>query len=160
MAANSLFQIIAAALGVIGSLFFSIGILRQSPEAMAELAGTYFDYNPAMVPSLAAQKADYVFGGSIIVLAFAVQLASFLVDPAVIAVGSKYSSAVAWIAIAVVLIAFPALRYSAKALAGRFERQINERLRQRAEAARLDLEARKAATQSAQVSRPEGTPPV
>lgn len=63
MTATNLIQIIAAALGVIGSLFFAIGILRQSPVAMAQLAATYWNSNPDAVPALAAQKAAYVFGG-------------------------------------------------------------------------------------------------
>jgi hypothetical protein len=41
---------------------------------MADLAGTYFDWNRHMVQALAAQKV----GGGIIMLAFLLQLISFL----------------------------------------------------------------------------------
>ena len=117
-------QIIAAALGVVGSLFFTIGIVRQSPATMAALAGTYFDFNPHAVPALAAQKADYIVGGAFIVLAFGAQLMSFLATPTTtIAVGAK--SAVL-IAIPATIVVFMVLNRISRYVASRFERQIRQ----------------------------------
>ncbi|MGB7310920.1 MAG: hypothetical protein WBC67_17810 [Candidatus Acidiferrales bacterium] len=122
MALTTLIQIIAAALGVIGSLFFTIGIVRQSPAAMAQLAGTYWNSNPYMVPALAAQKADYVFGGVIIALTFVVQLMSFLATPTTtIAVGARSALV---IAIPATVVVFVILYRISKRVAIRFERQI------------------------------------
>jgi hypothetical protein len=77
MSVASLLLLTSACLGVLGSLFFAHGVIRQSTEMMARLAGTYFDANPYVVRALAAQRADYVFGGGLIVLAFVLQLGSF-----------------------------------------------------------------------------------
>ncbi len=123
MALSTLIQIIAAALGVIGSLFFTIGIVRQSPATMAALAGSYFDFNPHAVPTLAAQKADYIFGGAFIVLAFAAQMGSFLAGPSTIAVGAKSTTL---IAIPATILVFVVLYRVSRLLASRFERQIRQ----------------------------------
>jgi hypothetical protein len=135
MTATTLMQIIAAALGVIGSVFFAIGIVRQSPATMAALAGSYFDFNPHAVPALAAQKADYIFGGAFIVLAFAAQLLSFLFNPTTVAVSARYSAMVPWIAIAASAGVFLVLHRSSRLLARRFARQIREALAAQARAA-------------------------
>lgn len=124
MALSTLIQIIAAALGVIGSLFFTIGIVRQSPATMAALAGTYFDFNPHAIPALAAQKADYILGGAFIVLAFAAQLMAFLATPTTtIAVGARWA---ALIAIPATILVFVVLYRISKHVASRFERQIRQ----------------------------------
>ena len=124
MALSTLIQIIAAALGVIGSLFFTIGILRQNPATMAALAGSYFDFNPHAVPALAAQKADYIFGGLFIVLAFAAQMGSFLASPTTaVAVSAR---AAALIAIPATIVVFVALYRVSRLLASCFERQIRQ----------------------------------
>lgn len=73
MSLATLIQILAACIGVVGSVFFAVGVMRQSVEAMGRLSGSYWDSNPHMPPMLAAQKAAYLFGGGLIVLAFAVQ---------------------------------------------------------------------------------------
>ncbi|MGA7823268.1 MAG: hypothetical protein WCA14_03690 [Steroidobacteraceae bacterium] len=133
MAWSTLIQIIAAALGVIGSLFFTIGILRQSTATMAALAGSYFDFNPHAIPALAAQKADYIFGGAFIVLAFAAQMGSFLASPAT-AVALSARAAVL-IAIPATIVVFLVLYRSSKSLARRFERRIRQAAKAQADAA-------------------------
>ncbi len=65
MLANTVVQIAAASLGIVGSLFFAIGIIRQSVSAMAKISGTYYDWNPHMIKAMAAHKADYMLGGRI-----------------------------------------------------------------------------------------------
>jgi hypothetical protein len=61
MPLSQLIQLISACFGIVGSLFFAIGIMRQTVEAMALLSGTYFNWNPHMPPALAAQKANYSY---------------------------------------------------------------------------------------------------
>ena len=123
MSASSFVQLIAACVGIIGSLFFAIGVMRQSTEAMARLSGTYWDWNPNMPPALAAQKADYLFGGGLIVLAFSVQLASFFFSSASY-LSPQATSLAPWCAAAGTLLVFLALRMAASKLAKRFEKQI------------------------------------
>jgi hypothetical protein len=141
MTATTLIQIIAAALGVIGSLFFTIGIVRQSPATMGALAGSYFDFNPHAVPALAAQKADYIFGGLFIVLAFGAQLMAPLASPTTtIAIGARGA---VLIAIPATIVVFLLLYPASKQLAGRFERQIRQAI------AKAEAEAAAAAARRA-----------
>jgi len=128
-----LIQVIAACCGVLGSIFFAIGIMRQSINAMADLASSYFDWNLHMVQALAAQKADYLFGGGIIVLAFLLQLISFLFPPNLTAVAPNESRTAVWIAVIATVILFFTLRFGSQKLAARFERDINARLKERLE---------------------------
>lgn len=126
MLLSSLIQIIAAALGVLGSLFFTIGIVRQSTAAMAALAGTYFDFNPHAIPALAAQKADYIFGGIFIVLAFAAQMASFLAGSYEIPVGAGWKALIPLLAFGATAVLFVVLHRFSKRLARRFESEIRQ----------------------------------
>ena len=128
MSASSLVQLIAACIGIVGSLFFAIGVMRQSIESMAKLSGTYWDWNPNIPPALAAQKADYLFGGGLIVVAFSTQLASFFFSNASWLSPSASSSAPGIAAIATLLL-FLSLRFASRKLASHFERQITAWLR-------------------------------
>lgn len=150
MPASTLIQIIAAALGVIGSLFFTIGIVRQSPATMAALAGTYFDFNPHAIPALAAQKADYIFGGAFIVLAFGAQLMAFLPTPTnTIAIGARWATL---IAIPVTVVVFLVLYRVSGILANRYERQIRDGVAKAVARAEAEL----AAAAAARSARPSG----
>jgi hypothetical protein len=133
MALSTLIQIIAAALGVIGSLFFTIGIVRQSTTTMAALAGTYFDFNPHAIPALAAQKAEYIFGGAFIVFAFVAQLMAFLISPgSAIGVSARCATL---IVIAATVVVFAALYRASRLLASRIERQVRQAAKVQADAA-------------------------
>ena len=131
MAAATFVQLLAACIGIVGSLFFAIGIMRQSIEAMGRLAGSYWDWNPHMPPTLAAQKADYLFGGGLIVLAFVAQLASFFVPIEATAFNGKQAALVPWVAAVVTAGIFFLLRFVAARVAKYYEGQINEWLKQK-----------------------------
>jgi hypothetical protein len=132
MSVSTLIQLIAACVGIVGSVFFAIGVMRQSVEAMAALSGTYWGWNPNMPPALAAQKADYFFGGGLIVLAFAFQLASFFV-PSTPALSESQGLVAPWLAAVVTLLVFLLLRLAARFLARHFESQIVEWLKLKSE---------------------------
>ena len=129
----SLIQLAAACIGIVGSLLFAIGVMRQTVEAMARLAGTYWDWNPHLPPALAAQKADYLFGGGLIVVAFALQLGSFFASGEPL-LSSAQSQLAPWVAALATIIAFAALRFAAARLAKHYEVQITAWLKQRSEA--------------------------
>lgn len=134
MTIGSLLQLIAACVGIIGSLFFAIGVMRQSVDAMANLSGTYFDWNPHMPPALAAQKADYLLGGGLILIAFVLQLLSFFPHPDSIALTAEQGTGAPWVAVGSTIALFPMLRVLAKVLARRFELKINAWLQKKLEA--------------------------
>lgn len=124
MTLASVIQLVAACVGIVGSLFFAIGIIRQNAAAMARLSYTYWESNPDMPAVLAAQKADYVFGGSFIVLAFAIQLASFFAtDPKLLLTECSAASA-PWVAIFGTIIAFLGFRLAAAQLAKLYQAEV------------------------------------
>ncbi|CAN7658081.1 hypothetical protein LJR159_005016 [Pseudomonas brassicacearum] len=123
MSAAVLVQLISTCVGIIGSLFFAIGIMRQNVEAMARLSGTYWDLNPHMPPALATQKADYLFGGSLIFIAFLLQLGSFFAPTTTLL--SEFSTKIApWVAGALTVVTFFLLRFAAVRTAKYYEKQI------------------------------------
>lgn len=109
MTISTLLQILGACIGVIGSLFFAIGVMRQSVDSMANLSGTYFDFNPHRVPALAAQKADYLFGGGLIVISFSFNLLSFPFQNVSVGLSPNLENAIPWIAIPFTVVVFIAL---------------------------------------------------
>ena len=135
MSLSSLIQLIASCVGIIGSLFFAIGIIRQSIESMASLSGTYWDSNPHLPKALAAQKADYLFGGGLITLAFVSQLSSFFAPASFVALSNELAAYAPWVAAAATPICFLVLRLASHRLAAHYEQQIWEWLeRKRQEA--------------------------
>ena len=125
MSYPSLIQLLSASIGIVGSLFFAIGVVRQSTEAMARLSGSYYDSNPHMPRALSAQKADYVFGGGLILIAFSLQFLSFLA-PNSMAVEQPHVRSVLLAALAATVIVFFALRLASTKLALHFEQKVND----------------------------------
>lgn len=128
---TSFVQLVAACIGIVGSLFFAIGVMRQNVEAMARLSGSYWDWNPHMPPALAAQKADYLFGGCLIVLAFVLQLASFFASPDSTVLTEPQARVAPWAAGATTVVLFLVLRAAAARVAKHYEVQISEWLKRR-----------------------------
>lgn len=122
MMTSTLIQIVAACAGVIGSLFFTIGVMQQTVSTMDDLSGTYVGQNPFMVHALASQKAEYLFGGVIIVVAFILQLISFLVPPSAAIPFSR--PAVVLLAMVLTIMLFFILFYVSQRLAKHFEAKI------------------------------------
>lgn len=142
MTALTLLQIIAACFGTIGSLFFAQGVMRQSISNMAAVSGTYWDFNPQMVASVAAQKADYLFGGSMIVVAFATQLSSFLVASDLFLISTESAWRIPWLGLGCTIVMYLLLRNVAKKVASRFEDQIRAEIAARRAMAQQSREAR------------------
>jgi hypothetical protein len=135
MSLASLIQLIASCIGVIGSIFFAIGIIRQSVDSMAQLSGTYWDANPHLPKALAAQKADYLFGGGLITLAFVGQLSSFFVVSSSIVFSGLLAAYAPWLAVGVTILGFFVLRFASRQLAAHYEQQIWQKLERRSQEA-------------------------
>ena len=123
MSAASLIQLASACVGILGALFFAIGVMRQTVEAMARLSGSYWGWNPHMPPALAAQKADYLFGGGLIVTAFILQLVSYFASAHEVLTRGQARVA-PWIAVIATLIAYYVLRVVSRRVAKHYEAQI------------------------------------
>jgi hypothetical protein len=68
----------AALLGFGASIFFVIGSVRLSKEAIFELATPYYDYHSGIAKTFAEQKWFYIFGAVLLVLGFIAQTISLL----------------------------------------------------------------------------------
>jgi len=132
MSSASFIQLIAACVGIVGALFFAIGVIRQTTEAMARLSGTYIGWNPHMRHALAVQKADYLLGGGLIFVAFVLQLVSFFVSGAPF-ISEERARFVPLLAALVTVVCFFILRVVAGRVAKHYEAQIFALLKQESE---------------------------
>lgn len=132
MSSTALVQLLSACIGIVGSLFFAIDVMRQTVEAMARLSGSYWDSNPHLPSALAAQKADYLFGGGLILVAFVLQLASFFFSGEPF-LSQSQSQLAPWLAGVATVVVFFGLRRVAARVAQHYEAQINAWLKKRTE---------------------------
>jgi len=124
MVLGALIQLLASCVGIVGSFFFAIGVVRQTTEAMARLSHTYWDANPHLPAVLAAQKADYIFGGGLILTAFALQLGSFFATGTAPVLSGTQATVAPWLALAGTTGVFLLGRLASVRLAGKYEREV------------------------------------
>ena len=67
-------SIAASSFGVISAVFFAIGNALNSTEKITQQTGTYWDFNEPLARSLAAQRAQYVTGALLLLIAFVLQV--------------------------------------------------------------------------------------
>ena len=72
----------ASTVGVLSAVFFCIGSAFNSTAKIIVQSGTYWDFNESLVRSLAAQRAQYVVGGLLLLAAFALQVLAALASSA------------------------------------------------------------------------------
>ena len=77
MDAGRCLNLLSSWLGFFGAVFTAFGVWDMSPEVLAKISRTYFDYNEHLVENLASQKANYVVGLGLIAFAFVGSLSSF-----------------------------------------------------------------------------------
>ncbi len=78
MSLDRVLSIIAVLLGFSGSILLGRGTLKLSAHTIARMSQTYWGYNSLELRSLASQKADFICGVLLIILAFLVQLGNLL----------------------------------------------------------------------------------
>src|SRR5262249_32781329 len=71
-------SIISALLGFTGVMFVLKGVARLSPDLIAKVAQTYLEFNVTQIQSLASQKADFVTGAALVLIACLIQASSLL----------------------------------------------------------------------------------
>lgn len=59
-------------------MFVLKGVARLSPDLIAKVSQTYLEFNVTQIQSLAAQKAEFVTGAILILLACLIQLSALL----------------------------------------------------------------------------------
>jgi len=77
---NRILSLFAASFGLVGALFLAKGVLVLNPRDMLHLTSPYsrFDYAPEQINSMAIQKSDVLTGVIYILIAFFIQVISFI----------------------------------------------------------------------------------
>jgi hypothetical protein len=65
--------ILSAILGLAGVMFVLKGVARLSPDLIAKVSQTYLEFNVTQIQNLASQKADFVTGAALVLLACSIQ---------------------------------------------------------------------------------------
>ena len=101
-------SVVSALLGFTGVVFVLKGVARLSPDLIAKVAQTYLEFNVTQIQSLASQKADFVTGAALILIACLIQASSllFLREPFPIYENYWHAAGLALITSAVVATVF------------------------------------------------------
>jgi hypothetical protein len=71
-------SIMSALLGFTGLMFVMKGVARLSPDLIAKVSQTYLEFNVTQIQSLASQKADFVTGALLVLIACLIQTSALL----------------------------------------------------------------------------------
>ena len=82
MTFTTFLNILGASVGFMSAVFFSIGAMTMTPEKIFKVAATYWDANQHWGDSIADQRADYIAGALLLLLAFSAQLSANLIPSA------------------------------------------------------------------------------
>lgn len=76
-------SIVSAIMGFTGVMFVLKGVARLSPDLIAKVSQTYLEFNVTQIQNLASQKADFVTGAVLILIACLIQTCAliFLREP-------------------------------------------------------------------------------
>jgi hypothetical protein len=73
MTLSAIADVFGLFLGFLSSVFFCIGALSVSPGRIREIAVPRYDINKPWADELAQQRADYIVGGTLLLLSFVLQ---------------------------------------------------------------------------------------
>jgi hypothetical protein len=71
-------SIVSAILGLTGVMFVLKGVARLSPDLIAKVSQTYLEFNVTQIQNLASQKADFVTGAVLVLIACLIQTSALL----------------------------------------------------------------------------------
>ena len=80
MEVATVLHLLTAATSLIGVFFSLRSAIEMSSTDIAQIASTRWDYNPAIVRSLASQKTDAVTGVTALLVVFVLEVASLALD--------------------------------------------------------------------------------
>lgn len=101
-------NILSALLGLTGVLFVLKGVSRLSPDLIAKVSQTYLDFNVTQIQNLASQKADFVSGAILIMMAFLIYTCAllFIREPFVIFEDYWFAAGLAVVTSVLIVIVF------------------------------------------------------
>lgn len=78
MMTSTFLAVLGTCLGLLASVFLSVGTLQMSAEIIVRLSGTVWDYNQTIADELVAQRTDFTIGMFVLVASFILQVAGAL----------------------------------------------------------------------------------
>jgi hypothetical protein len=101
-------NILSAILGLTGLMFVLKGVSRLSPDLIAKVSQTYLDFNITQIQNLASQKADFVSGAALVLIACLIQTCALLIirEPFMIFDDYWYAAGLAVVTSAFMVIVF------------------------------------------------------
>jgi len=78
MSLDRILSIVAALLGVSGSILLAKGTLKLTPDVIAKQSQAYWGYNKSQLENITSQKADFICGIPLILIAFLVQIINLI----------------------------------------------------------------------------------
>lgn len=101
-------SILSAILGLAGVMFVLKGVARLSPDLIAKVSQTYLEFNVTQIQSLASQKADFVTGAALVVIACLIQacVLLFVREPFQIFADHWYAAGLAVVTSIVLMVVF------------------------------------------------------
>ena len=74
MSVDKYLTVLGACIGFLSAVFFAMGTLRMKNQDVKGIASTYWDFNQHLADSITSQRAEYVVGSFLLLLAFLLQL--------------------------------------------------------------------------------------
>lgn len=74
MTEQTAFALAASTVGLVSAIFFCIGNATNSVEKITRQSSTFWDFSESVARALAAQRAQYVTGGLLLLTSFALQV--------------------------------------------------------------------------------------
>jgi hypothetical protein len=101
-------SILSAVLGLTGVMFVLKGVARLSPDLIAKVSQTYLEFNVTQIQNLASQKADFVTGAVLILIACLIQTGAllFLREPFLIFEDYWHAAGLAVVTSVIIVIVF------------------------------------------------------
>jgi hypothetical protein len=101
-------SILSAILGVAGVMFVLKGVSRLSPDLIAKVSQTYLEFNVTQIQNLASQKADFVTGAALVLIACLIWGCVLLLIPEPFRIFQDhwYGAGMAVVAGAVIMVVF------------------------------------------------------
>jgi hypothetical protein len=96
------FTLAAAAVGFASAILFCVGNASNTAEKILAQTMPYWDFSKPVAESLAAQRAQYIVGALLLLVAFALQVAAALASSAVLAPLPQFAQS--WCAIILVVL--------------------------------------------------------
>lgn len=121
-----LFELLSNCWGFVGTIFLAQGVLRQSDYAISRQVGTDWDWNKELAKAISSQKAEYLVGVILILIAFILHIGSMCeVLPVFVLSATNKASRIGYALFLILIAYFPSF-YIAKYYGAKLELRVHK----------------------------------